>query len=125
MLTQDSFTVVILDLKTTTERPVSGPPSKTLAAAVKKARSLTDGGLMHGPTNEVRVLDAASVVLHRFRKLTHGSLGGRGGSFSARPCEVDERGRLGTTVRIFGVAARPEVGDAIVAGMFDRAREEA
>lgn len=121
------FRVVVVDLDRTGvalggERPAAGPPSKTLAAAVKKARSLTDGGMLRGPVNETRVLDASGAVLHRFRKLTHGSLGRNSGSFRARPCEVDAAGNPGTTVRILGVAGGPEVGSAFVGAMLEGAR---
>lgn len=116
---EPTYTVSVVILATGEERQVG--PAKTLAAAVRKARDLTDGGLMNGPTNEVRVHEDGRVV-HRFRRLTHGSLGRRGGSFSAKPVEVDEKGSPGTTTRFFGTAMGPEAGDAFCSAMFDSAR---
>ncbi len=109
-----TWRVTSFHLSTQTEHDRGTP--KTLEAAIKKARGLTEGGLLHGPENETRVYEDG-VLLHRFRKLTHGSLSARGGSFRARPVEVDEHGNPGTTVRIFGKAAGPEVGSALVAEM--------
>lgn len=119
-----TYRVTSLHLATQVEHDI-GNPSSTLQAAVKKARSRVEGGLLRGPENETRVYKGESPTpLHRFRKLTHGSLSARGGSFRARPCEVDENGNPGTTVRLFGKAVGPEVGSDLARDMLGHAVDQ-
>lgn len=119
-----AFQVVVLNLRgAPSAKLVAGPAPRTLAAAIRKAKGLTDGGLLHGPSNETQVLDGAGKVLHRFRRLTCGSLGRNGGSFRARPREVDEQGRpIAPAVKLFGESASPEKGSEVVSAILNGSR---
>lgn len=115
------FSVRTIDLTTQVKRARGGPTANGVAA-IHRARAATAGSLS-GPENEAQVLDAAGVVLHRFRRLTHGGVTGRTASFRARPCEVDAWGEpLTPTCRVRGEVVGAETGATIAGSMFDSAR---
>lgn len=118
------FNVRTTDLATQTERPI-GKPTANGAAAINRARAATLGSLS-GPENEAQVLDAAGVILHRFRRLAHGGVHGRSASFRARPCEVDACGEPVTdTCRVQDEVVGAETGAMIALALLERARETA
>lgn len=60
----------------------------TEAAAIRAAKSCTDGGLMHGPTNVVEIRHGDKALVPRWMMGTRVQTAGRGLSLAARPTQV-------------------------------------